>query len=146
VFDPYRIIPPSRSAARWWNWIIWAGAGNDADGCCGERSWVPTYGYTIPEAGRVSLRQFVRWWVRNPCANLMQEVLVWRRDTVLVIYEAPPRRWFYWRPPTNWVQESPAPQVVVVAYPPFFSWRVAGWEGYVGFRSGGEIGAAFRRA
>ncbi|NVO13917.1 MAG: hypothetical protein HXX10_07760 [Rhodoplanes sp.] len=142
----YSLIPASRADARWYSWLAWALFGNDEDGACGERSGVPTYGTTIPEADRVTWRQFARWQARNPAANLFVHALAWVRPEQLVLYEAPPARWWVSHPPINWAAFTPNPQIVVAVLPPFISWRVAGWEGYLGWRCGGELGACFRRA
>ncbi len=69
----YKIIPPSRSACNFLTIVPWAIFGNDEDGIFGERSIVPTYGKDAPQ----TVRQFFRWWTRNPLHNLFWHVLAW---------------------------------------------------------------------
>ena len=133
----YKVIPKSRAEARGASLITWAVFGNDMEGIFGERSIVPTY-------GEMTTRNFVRWWIRNPFHNLSWHVLDWPRKKVYVLVEIPGQKTFFWREPRNWVADDHQFQVVLI--PPFISWRTDKWEGYLGWRSGGEFGIAFRRA
>ncbi len=136
----HQIIPPQRPKIYDPRIVLWALFGNDEDGIYGERSVVPTYGKDAPQ----NTKQFLRWWTRNPFHNLFFHVLSWPVGNALILVQGPPFKVMHRRPPTNWV--SPGKQVIVSLVPLFFSWRVAGWEGYIGWRESGELGAAFRKA
>lgn len=135
-------IPRSRAEARGWRLVTWALFGNDDDGIFGEdpdNVNIPGFGPNAPQ----TFGQFCRWWLRNPFHNLFFHVLAWAPAEAFVLVECPPLRAFRRRPHRNWV--TTGAQFQLVARPLFVSWRIAGWEGYLGWRERGALGAAFRR-
>lgn len=118
----YRIIAASWAVCPWYLAVPWALFGNDADGICGERSGVPGY-QGVP----VTVRNFLRWWTRNPMANLMALVLsVPIRRGYTIIGTPQDRLRPFW----------PATGHVVLAWNggPLFAWQAWGWQGYAGMR------------
>jgi hypothetical protein len=136
-----RTVPSRREDAGGLALITWALFGNDEDGIFGERALVPGFGPAYPQ----TFGQFLRWWTRNPCHNLMFHVLVWRRQdgSGFVVLEGPaPWCLLYWERPVtrNWARlEGSA--ILLRAIPFILSVRVGGFESYVGWRERGNPGA-----
>ncbi len=133
----YSVVPPSYEKAKGLSLITWAIFGNDEDGIFGERSSVPTY-------GKQSVRNFGRWWMRNPFHNLCAHVLRWQTSKAFVLVESPGKNHFHERTHRNWV--TPGRQFQITLVPVFVSWRTDTWEGYLGWREDGALGIAMRRA
>jgi len=138
------IVPASREDAKGWRVITWALFGNDDGGLYGQYD---EWGiFLLPEEMTWSVA--LRWWLRNPFHNMTHHVLRRERTVVRVVFERPEADYVsapYWREPRNWVTES-GPSVQLVRDPFFVSWRYKGWEGYLGWRESGELGAALRKS
>jgi hypothetical protein len=131
------MVPASRAEVRGpISWFLWAFFGNDHGGLYGERDHYATY---YAEHGP-SLWLAIQWWCRNPMANLMKEVLAWKRDGIEEVVD--------WDPGAGWtffrhraVQEKwlgDGPQFTIAWLPPGIFWRnILGTEGYWLWHSGG---------
>ena len=112
-------------------WALWALFGNDEDG---------SYG-----GGPETVKQAVWWWLRNPFHNFMFHVIALPLWWSIPLIGRPEKSPSFW-PRSNGIMFS-------LNVLPLFAWRIAGWEGYVGFRpwarpTGEKIavfGLAFRK-
>ena len=121
------MIPKSRAEVTGpLSWFLWAFFGNDDGGLYGERDYFAQFNY------EPTLWVGIRWWLRNPMANLMKVVLAWKRDPMRVLVQwSAGDGWRFWheRPQEKWL--GTMPQFTLAAIPPGVVWRgFLGTEGY----------------
>lgn len=131
-----------------WRLVMWALFGNEEDGLFGEGtgSWWKLYGPTP------TFMLAVRWWLRNPAANLFKIVLQWRRPRMRVLYQwsaLTGSAWWIEREQEKWLPpyDIPYPQITIALIPPGLAYRsILGLEGYALWHSDGWFGFAIRPA
>jgi hypothetical protein len=114
--------------------------GNDEDGIFGEAASYST---------NIRVKTFSRWQLRNPLHNFDFYTIGsagWKRHRHLSVVEtsAAGTGFFTTRPAANVGQGKAAFQFTFNDYKPFVSFKIARLEAYLGWRSGGNFGAALR--
>lgn len=109
--------------------IIWALFGNDEDGPIGDTVWNPSRTDTI------AVR--IKWWMRNPCHNLMMHVLAIQPVQLMYCWPKQPAS----NPgPWNWPAADTGQILAVYRGTAWWQWGwlIAGrsrkWEWYLGWR------------
>lgn len=168
----YRIIPHERASCRWWQVPLWNVFGNFEDGLFGEGAmrWWPEVAKE-----RATLWIAVKWWCRNPFANLFGVTMRWERFWVegyyLRISGSVTLRRFQCRQDMDFWPSPGHTMLRIHSKPPLIMWRhikpptpIKPWvpklfylfiliwrgeishEGYIGWKQGGKFGLAWREA
>ena len=109
------------------NKIIWALFGNDEDGIYGAGT------HFNPKGFRSNLIA-IQWWLRNPFHNLTHHVIG--------IYGEPFETHIVYENEKGW---SKSERVLNNKQYPYWNYRGNGFQFYLGWRSSGAFGIAFRR-
>ena len=140
----YKYIPRKREQIRWYDLghrVASDFLGNDEDGVYGERAGFST---------NISARTFWKWQARNPLHNFTFHVVGsagWKHHRHWAVIKADKvgTKIFTVKETAISAQAKRAFLFTFNDYKPFLLCRVFGMEAYLGWRTSGNLGAAFRK-